>query len=131
MARKNISAPSRKVCVGDLNARIKLEERAITEPTFGAAAEFTEKFSSARDKWALIKTVAGRTIFNGTTGRDVAITHEVYIRFDETVSTETWVTLADDRRLDIVLLENLDEDRAFLRLICTDKGAAAKAASSV
>lgn len=131
MSRRDIGRRGRRICIGDLTARIELQERAITEPTFAAEAEFTEKFSECRGKWAKIETVAGRTIFNGTTGRDVAITHQIFIRFDCSVTTETWVKLEDDRRLDIVLVEDLDEGGEFMKLICTDKGAAVKAASSV
>ena len=131
MARRTIKGGTRKVCLGDLNKRIELQERAMTEPTFGAEAEVTETFDSCREKWAKIDTVAGRTVFNGTTGRDVAVTHQIYVRHDATVTTETWVKLADGRRLDILLLENLDEDGEFMKLICSDKGASAKIASGV
>ena len=127
-ARKVVRRPRRKICIGDLNARICLQKRTLTEPTFGQA-EFGEDFEGESEVWAAIRTTAGKVFFDGV-NRDVNVTHEVFIRYDPTVTTETWVELRDGRRLDIVNVENLEERHEYLRLLCTDRGSKDKGATS-
>ncbi len=117
----------RRVCIGDLNKRITLQSRSLTEPLF-AQTEFTEDFDPQNCRWARIKTTAGRTVFNGVNA-DVLITHEIWIRFDPAVSSETWILLEDNRRLDIEMVENVDEESDFTKLLCTERGNAALEAS--
>lgn len=121
MARKTLKLNRRKVCVGDLNKMVTLSERAIVEPGFGQTA-FREDFSgAAREVWAKVRTVNGRTIFNGV-DTDVAITHEITIRYDADVTSETWVQLADGTRLDVADTQNIEERNEYLVLLCNARG---------
>lgn len=123
-----MGCPSRKKpCIGDLKSRVTLQSRAITEPLF-VTPEFTETFSLNRKVWAKIVTNTGKIIFDGVSS-DIRITHTLTIRWDREVTTETWVLLDDNTRLDIVNVEDVDEEHDFLVLACTERGDADLAAS--
>lgn len=120
MSCKSIRRKNRKVCIGDLNKLITLQSRAITPPDFGDP-DFDETFTDGDDVWAAVNTVDGKTFFDGV-NTDVNITHEFYIRYDATVTAETWVEM-DDRRFDILRTNDLDERQDFMQLICVERGA--------
>ena len=120
MSRRNIKRPTKRFCIGDLSTVVFLLERGITEPGFGGA-DFGEDFPEARDAWALVQTVSGRTRFNGV-DTDLVISHEITIRYDSTVTAETWIQLPDGDRLDIVEVEDVNEDHLFLVLQCMGRG---------
>ncbi len=107
--------------------RVKLQSRDITEPAFGAT-DFDEQFEGASEVWAMVKTTAGKTFFNGVSA-DIVISHEIYIRHDHTVTSETWVELKDGRRLDVVNVEDLEDRNEFMRLLCTERGDKTKEAT--
>lgn len=113
-----IKRKSRKVCLGDLGTKIKLQGRNITPPVFGSA-DFDEKFSLEAEVWAMINTVSGRTYFDGNA--DLNITHHIYIRYDVTVTAETWIEFGG-RRIDILTVENLDERSEYMKLVCIERG---------
>jgi SPP1 family predicted phage head-tail adaptor len=115
-----IARPKRRVCIGDLDSLVQLRSRAIQEPVFGSA-EPSEDFGEPGTAWAMIKTTRGKTAFN-TASQEVALTHEVFIRFDARVSSETWVELDDGRLLDIVRVQDLDERHEFQLLECAERG---------
>lgn len=115
----HVSGKRRVVCAGDLNKRITLQGRSITPPIFGSA-DFTETFAAGNERWAAINTIAGKTIFDGMNQKDVALTHEIFIRYDATVTAETWI-LYNGRRFDIAAVEDMEERHEWMRLLCTDK----------
>lgn len=121
MARKVIRKGRRKLCVGDLRDRVQLQGRRLTEPAFGSA-DFDEAFDPSPEAWASVKTVTGRTIFDGASQQDREITHEVRIRHDPCVTAETWIRLEDGRRLDVVRVEDLEERHEYRVLLCTERG---------
>lgn len=114
-----IRRKKRSVCIGDLRSMITLQNRAITPPVFNGI-DFSETFTDAAEVWALINTVSGKTFFDDA-GTETSITHEIYIRYDSTVTAETWIEF-DGRRLDILQTENLEERDEFMKLVCTDRG---------
>lgn len=121
----------RRVCIGDLRDRVVLHDRAIVEPEFGVA-DFTEKFTAKEEVWARVESVQGKTFFDGvnSTGAasgDIALTHEITVRFDPTVGAETWVEFKGNR-FDVVNAENLEERDEFLLLRCVERGAKSQAA---
>lgn len=120
---QSIRKKRRNVCIGDLEDRVTLENRAIQAPEFDTV-DFEEEFTAPNPPvWALLETVRGKTFFDGvSTEQDV--THWIYINFDATVTAETWVKLDDGRRLDILRVENLDERSDFMLLHCDDRGSA-------
>jgi SPP1 family predicted phage head-tail adaptor len=82
--------------------------------------DFTEAFSG-NARWASIHTKNGKIIMDDV-GRDQNVTHEVYIRHDATVNSETYIQTEDGRRFKILTVENYDERKEFMRLNCTDRG---------
>lgn len=113
--------------MGDLRDRVKLQNRDITEPAFGSS-DFGEDFDLADEVWASVKTLSGRTIFDGV-HTDIVVTHRIHVRYDPSVTSETWIQLADGRRLDVVQVEDLEERHEFLELLCTERGKRAKEAA--
>ena len=109
----------RKVCAGDLRTLLKLQDRDITPPDFDSV-DFDENFVDASEVWALVETVTGKTVFDGVNA-DINVTHMIFIRFDATVTSETWVEL-EGKRLDIISTENLEGRDEWLLLVCTDRG---------
>lgn len=112
----------RNICIGDMEDEITLENRAIQAPEFDTV-DFDETFTAPNPAvWSLIETVRGKTFFDGVATEE-DITHWVYINFDTTVTAETWIKMADGRRLDILRVENLDERSDFMLLHSIDRGA--------
>lgn len=108
------------MCVGDLNKLVTLSAREITEPSFGTT-NFGEDFPDARDVWAKVRTINGRTLFNGV-DTDIPLTHEITIRYDASATSESWVRLADGTRIKIVDTQNLEERNEYLVMLCTARG---------
>lgn len=128
MKCKKIRGQKRTVCIGDLDKLITLQDRNITPPVYGSQS-FDETFSGDNDVWAMIKTVNGKTVFDGVNA-DVNVTHEIYIIYDSSVTTSTWIEY-DGRRFDIVPngVEDLDERKEFLKLLCNERGSTANEAT--
>ncbi len=114
-----LKRPHRKVCLGDLNDLITLQTRDITEPLFDTV-DFDENFVDLPQVYAKIKTTSGRTVFDGV-DTDVNVSHEITIRFDSVVTSETWVEF-EGRRLDILRVEDLEERHEWMLLLCLDRG---------
>lgn len=123
---QKIRRKKRQVCIGDLDTEIVLQDRQITEPLFGSP-DFGEAFTATATVWAAVNTVSGKTYFDGVS-TDINITHEILIRYDASVTTETWVSLGG-RRIDILHAEDLDERGQFMKLLCSDSGVNSAAAS--
>lgn len=114
-----IKRPHRKVCIGDVDTLITLQNRNIVAPVFGDV-DFDEDFQDASEVWAKIETNIGDTVFDGVS-TDINITHKITIRFDVTVTTETWIEI-DVRKFDIMMTENFEERNEWLLMFCTIRG---------
>lgn len=123
-----IRIKKRQVCIGDLDKEIELQDRDIVPPVFGSP-DFDENFTTNATVWAGIKTVDGKTFFDGV-NTETVITHNIFIRFDATVTSETWI-LFDSRRFDILKVENFEERGEFMLLTCVDRGLANTAATKI
>ncbi len=123
---EKIRIKKRQICVGDLRQKIILQTRSLTAPT---DADFTEGFVTLGSPFAAIKTLIGTTIFDGV-DTDVNATHDFFIRYRSDVTAETWI-LWDNRRFDILRVENFEGRKTFLRLRCTESGDAAKNMSAI
>ena len=111
----------RKVCIGDLDTLIILQSRDIEAPVFDAV-DFDENFTDFPDPvWALVETAIGKSVFDGV-DTDVNITHKITIRFDTTVTSETWIQFDDGRRFDVQFTENMEERNEWLLMFCTVRG---------
>lgn len=101
--------------------QIRISDRNIKEPKF-ASPDFMEQFSTkAVERWSRVNTTAGRTVF-ARIGTDQAVSHEILIRYDRCVTSESWIVLADDTRLRVLDVEDLEERREWMRLLCIDRG---------
>lgn len=109
----------RKPCIGDLSDEIILQNRAIAPPVFGDP-DFDETFTNTATVWASIKTVAGKTFFDGV-NTETLITHEILIRYDSTVTAETWIEF-ESRRFDILDVDDFEERHEWMYLTCTERG---------
>ena len=126
-AGEKVRKRNRSSCVGDLRDRVVLHDRRLVEPVFGSSA-LSEKFTASQVAWAAVSTTTGKTLFDGVS-TDRVITHEVLLRFDPCVTSETWLVIDSGHRLDVVKVEDLDERHEWLRLLCVDVGLADLAAT--
>lgn len=116
----------RKVCVGDLDNTITLQDRAITAPASGFDA--TEVFTTnTAGVWAKIDTSRGETVFDGS-NTEVDVTHVFTIRWLTGITAETWI-LFDGERFDILDTQDLEERNEWLIMKATNKGTTANAAN--
>ncbi len=115
----SIRKKKQKVCLGDMKDQITLQNRDIKGIT-DVDVDFTEAFSEKAIVWSMIETVQGVTTFD-TSNTEIVITHKIYVRFDPTVTSETWIEL-DNRKFDIVTVTNLDERKEFQLLMCRERG---------
>lgn len=109
----------RQITIGDMKDRITLHNRSIVEPDL-AEYDFKEDFSPSKEVWASINTTTGKTLFTGV-NVDVAITHEVHIRYDPCVTSETWLE-HESVLLDIAHVEDFEERHEFMSLLCVERG---------
>jgi len=100
---------------------ITLQNRDIVAPIFGNQ-NFDESFSGDQNVQAIIKTVRGKTFFDGV-NTETNITHEIRIKYLAGVTAETWI-LFSGRRIDILSVENCCEEDRILVLTCSERGTA-------
>lgn len=98
---------------------ITLQNRSIQAPVSGTS-DFTELFDSNVNTLALIKTVSGKTFFDGV-ATERLITHKIKIPFISGVTAETWIEY-NSRKIDILQVENCCENDEVLILTCSDRG---------
>lgn len=122
----NIRKKHRKVCVGDLEDFGAITVRAITPPA-GSSVDFTETFTLKQDTFMLIETKRGEAIFDDV-GVEQDVTHHVYIPFIDGVTFQDWLDF-ENKRFDIIDVEDLDERHEFQLLRCTNRGLNTKAAT--
>ena len=122
-----IRGKRRTICIGDLDKEIYLADRAITPPVFGSN-DFTETFTANTDPtWAMLETVNGKTWFDGVETEE-KITHKFYIVYDENITAEWWI-LFENKYIDILNVEDLEERHEWMLLTCTERGLVANQAS--
>ena len=118
---------NRGICIGALNKLIIIQTRAITSPIAGSNTNFTESFTNLKTVWALINTVSGETLFDGT-GIERVVTHVFFIRKLANVSIEHWIKY-NSEYYDILNVENFDEDGLFLKINTAKRGTTSNSAN--
>jgi SPP1 family predicted phage head-tail adaptor len=108
-----------RVCTGDLKWPIVVNTRSITPPT-NDSVDYEEVFTSPMTVYAMIETVYGETVFDGTNTEKV-ITHKFYIRYVSDLTFEEWV-LFRDKYYDIINVENLNEENRFMLINANIRG---------
>jgi head-tail adaptor len=127
--RQAVRTPKRKLCAGDLNREIRVKDRQMGAPIFDEDTgmidtDFTENFGVDQDLtiWAGIKTLTGKTIFDGVSTDPTTLTHEVLCYFDDRITSQSWLLTDDGRLLDIIKVEDFDEQGRYSRLLCRERG---------
>lgn len=106
----------RRICTGDLNRIIKLKDRTLDAPS--TSVDYGHTFTDV-STWAAVETVKGKDIFAGT-NMDQLVSHIFYIRYRE-LTSEDWLEYRS-QNYDILDVENLEENNAFLALMCNVRG---------
>lgn len=114
---KRVSITKKKVCIGDLRHRIKVQIRSIVAPD---DIDYSQEITDLRTVWAAIQTSRGSEIFDGTNVIGVA-THFFHIRKIDNVTFQNFVEY-NNNKYRILDVQNLDEDNLFLVLRCTIRG---------
>ncbi len=122
-----IQKKKRGICIGDMRDEILLQNRSIAPPVLASDPDYTETFEDDDTTFSLIETVSGKTYFDGV-DTETTITHHIYIRYDETVTAETWIEF-NSKRIDILDVEDLDERQEYMKLVCHETGLVEKAAA--
>lgn len=124
---EKIRSQRRKVCIGDLDRIVTLQNRAIQTPT--TSEDYTELFTAEPvssggmgdgNVWAMIQSLAGATVFD-TTNTERVVTHKITMRYQDGITAESWV-LFESNRYDVVTVENLDNRSEFIVLRCVFRG---------
>ena len=89
----------------------------------------SEVFDNVRDAVAIIKTVSGVSVFDGTNTKR-AVTHELRLAYRDDIGAEQWVRRFNTtKRLKVLTAENCCEDDTVLLLMCTERGEDSKIAN--
>lgn len=113
-----IKRKRRQLCIGDLDTEIVLQDRKIIAPT--TTVDFSENFTEAAIVWAKMDTGRGKTAFDDSE-IETDITHEFSIRYLDGITAETWI-LFENRRFDIIDVEDMEERHEWLVLRCSERG---------
>lgn len=116
---KVIRRKRRRICIGDMDTKVSLQTRSLQPPEAGSF-DFDETFTTVDDVWALVETVRGETVFDGS-NTEQDITHHFYVRYIPNITFENWVQV-DGIRYDIIDVENLDNRNEFYLIRCNLRG---------
>jgi len=121
MVCRSIKPSINKVCVADLNKKIKLQYSSSipnNNPNMNAGTSFKD----IKTVWAMVKTRSAAEFIKNTDINRV-ITTEFYIRFDSSIDFETELYIELGNQLyKVINVENIDEQDRFVKLSATDKG---------
>ena len=115
--KKNIN----KICIGDLNHRIKIQTTSIT-PNNAPNSLSTVAFTTVAEVWAMIKTNTAREFIDGVNIEN-GLNTDFYIRYTSSISLsqQLWVEY-DGNLYKITNLDNIDKDNKIIRLRAIEKG---------
>lgn len=119
-----IRIKKRKLCAGDLRHRVAFQRRNAPGQRFGETAAAVE-FTPIKSTWAAIETPAGARRFDGVNADDRP-THIVTVRRDAVIKNanagDTFIALADGRRLRVLTITRDREDPYMLIFNCSERG---------
>lgn len=114
---KRVNITKKKICIGDLKHKVKVQTRVIVPPD---DVDYSQLHEDVSEVWAAIQTTKGIEIFDGVNTIGVA-THLFYTRKISNVTFENFVEYKD-KKFRIIDVQELDEDDTFLLLRCTERG---------
>lgn len=103
--------------IGDLRSRIYLQ--TYTETPVGNH-DVNPVWTSIKGVWAKIVPAKALTVMLSMQ-TDKAITHKIYIRYQENITTEHWI-LFESKRYRIRGVVNMQQRNRFLELSCEEVG---------
>ncbi len=117
-------------CIGDFSNKITIFDRNIVTPTFTTTenVDADESFTNGRIKYANIKPFKRNVSLFDDVNTVQSLTHEMFIRYDETITSENWIEYRGSR-YDIMSVENVDQGFEFLSLKCILRGLVTKEAT--
>lgn len=118
MSCKTKNLKTTKICIGDLNKKIKIYVRTLTALNNGV--DFDEVLSNTKEVWAGLETTSGKEVFDGTNLKGMA-THIWYIRALAGQTAEDWIEF-NGEYYDILSVEDLREDNRFQKLMTNVRG---------
>lgn len=121
-----IRGKKHKLCAGDLDRILTLENRAIVPPLDIDDVDYTENFVGDGDEMCMIETISGKEVFDESNQLIGVIDTRFYIYFRDDITAETWVLFEDDR-YSIIKVTDLDLRHEWLKLECDSRGTSALA----
>ena len=109
---------AKKICPSDFKHLIAIQNRKTLPDNAGV--DFKLEFDAGIKAWAMIKTTRGSE-FMGDLNIARDGTHIFTMRYIPAITAQNWV-LYDERRFDILHVENIDEENRFLKLRCNERG---------
>lgn len=120
-----------KLCTGDLNNRISIEERVLTPPVLGESSP-VETFTVIKSVWAGVQTSRGTRRFYGV-NIEASATHLFYIRYNPELPLldgDNYFIHYKSRYFRILRVTDNDEEEYFVILQCVERGEDDKTAST-
>jgi SPP1 family predicted phage head-tail adaptor len=115
--RPNYSARRNRriVAIGDLNVKINLQTRVLRS-RFATGDDDESGFATFASPWAMVETFDGVQTFD-TLGQGIKASHQFTIRYRSDITAQTYVDYKG-QLYDISYVENLDERKEFINLLC-------------
>ena len=109
----------RRPALGDMRHLIQIQLRALA-PVINDDIAAQEVFTTTNTVWAAITTTDGDEMFDGTNIADKIATIFT-TRFITGITEERFVDFGGEK-YNIVKVENFDERKLFMRLLCVKRG---------
>jgi len=120
MKCENVIIKRRRLCLGDLNKKIKLLKRKIVSPDNIDEYDYQQDFIETIEVWASIQTISGKDMFDGSELIGTA-THIFYLKYID-IDSNDWMIEYKNKFYRIYLVDNMDENDEFLKLYCSVRG---------
>ncbi len=121
MSCNSIKKNTNKVCIADLDKRIKIQTSSIA-PNNSPNTLATTAFVTIADVWAMIKTTPNRQFIDGVNIEN-GLNTDFYIRYTSSINFEKQLWIEYKNNLyKITNIDNIDKDDLFIRLRCRETG---------
>ena len=116
-----IKKSTNKVCLADLNKRIKIQTSSIA-PNNAPNGLSSVAFTTILEVWAMIKTSPSSSFIDGVNVAN-GLNTDFYIRYNSAIPLEKQLWIEYDGNLfKISFSENIDKENKFVRLRSVEKG---------
>jgi SPP1 family predicted phage head-tail adaptor len=121
MKCSSIKKSTNKVCLADLNKRIKIQTSSIA-PNNSPNGLSSVAFTTILEVWAMIKTSPSSSFIDGVNVAN-GLNTDFYIRYSSEIPLEKQLWIEYDGNLfKISFSENIDKENKFVRLRSVEKG---------